>query len=80
MVVVQSSSGDHESVRMESRCSDRSRAIAQEARVGLEVGYELAVVDVEDLDAMLLSSTAAWLVNALLICAETYTAKTGACS
>lgn len=65
MIVVQSSGGDHESVRMESRRGDWSRAIAQEARVGLEVRYKLSVVDVEDLHAMLLSSTATWLVDAL---------------
>lgn len=65
MIVVQCSGGDHESVRMESRRGDRSRAIAQEARIGLEVRYELSVVDVEDLHAMLLSSTATRLADAL---------------
>lgn len=80
MVVVQSSSGNHESVRVESRCGDWSRSIAQEARVGLEVRHELSVVDVEDLYTMLLSSTAIWLVDVFSSLCTTYVAKTGACS
>jgi hypothetical protein len=36
---------------------DGGRAVAEEARVGLEVGYRLAVVDVEDLDSMSLCAT-----------------------
>jgi hypothetical protein len=57
MVVVQSSSGNHKTVGMECGRRDWSAAIAQEAGVGFEIGDELAVVDVEDLDAVFLSST-----------------------
>jgi hypothetical protein len=63
MVVMQSSGSDHESVRVESCRGDWSRSIAQEARVGFKVRNELSVVDVEDLYAMLLSSTATLLAN-----------------
>jgi hypothetical protein len=42
---------------MECGRRDWSAAIAQEAGVGFEIGDELAVVDVEDLDAVFLSST-----------------------
>ena len=65
VIVVQSGSRNHKSVRMERCSSDRSRAVAQEARVGLEVRYWLSVVDVIDLDTMLLSSTAALLARHL---------------
>jgi hypothetical protein len=65
VVVVQSSGRDHESMRVESCRSDRGRAVPQEARVGLEGRDELAVVDIEDLHAVLLSSTAILLANVL---------------
>ena len=58
MIVVQSSGGDHEPVRVERRSGDRSRPVAQKACIGLEVRHWLSVVDVENLNPMLLSSTA----------------------
>lgn len=66
IIAVQSSGGHHEAVRVESRGSDGSGAIAQEVIGRLEIGYELSIVDVEDLDAVLLRSTTAWLVDALV--------------
>lgn len=65
MVVVQSSGGNHESVRMESCSGDRSGPVAEETRVGLEVRNWLSVVDVEYLDTVLLSSTASSLAAIL---------------
>lgn len=44
-------------MRMECGGSYGSRAIAQESRIWLKVGYRLASVDVEDLDTMLLRTT-----------------------
>jgi hypothetical protein len=58
MIVVEGRCGDHKSMGMESRSSDGSRAVAQEARVGLEIGNWEASVDVEDFDPVLLCSTA----------------------
>jgi hypothetical protein len=44
-------------MRVERGGSDGSRAITEKARIRLEIGDWLAGVDVEDLYAMLLSST-----------------------
>lgn len=57
MVVMERCSSDHESMRVESSGRDGGRAIAEKARIWLEIGDWLTGVDVEDLYAMLLSST-----------------------
>jgi hypothetical protein len=49
--------GDHQSVGMESCDRYWGGSIAKKARVRFEVRHRLAVVDVEDLDAMSLCAT-----------------------
>lgn len=44
-------------MRVESGNRDGRRAVTKEARVRLEVGYGLAVVDVEDFDSVSLCAT-----------------------
>jgi hypothetical protein len=58
VVVVQRCCRYHEPVGMERCCCNGCRAIAKEARVRLETRHGLAIVDVEDLNPVLLRTTA----------------------
>lgn len=55
--VMCSSRSNHKTMGMEGSDGDWRRPITKETRVGLEMRYRLAVVDVEDLDPMPLCAT-----------------------
>ena len=56
MSVVHCCGSYHQSMGMESSDGDGGRSVAKKSRIGLKVGYRLAVVNVEDLDTMSLGA------------------------
>jgi hypothetical protein len=80
VVVVESRSSNHQTVRMERCSGDRGRAIAQEACVRLEVRYRPSIIDVEDFDCVSLRTTDNISIQFQYPRESTYAAKTGACS